>query len=507
MTGTEVPGYELGEELGRGACGRVWSARRRRDGLRCAVKVVAPLDGDLDQAVREAAVLERVRHEHVLRLYDVLPLPGADGATDRLALVLELADGGSLAQVVGSRGHLTAGEVVTVLAPLARALGDLHAAGLSHGDLAPGNVLFGLDGKPRLSDLGVCRVAGEPGTDVFGADGFVAPEVLDGRLPSPASDVYGIGAVGWYCLAGAPAESAIIREPLETLAPHAPTELVDLVTACLTPDPESRPGARALSAALFEVTDPEPVALARGDDPALGLTHRIRAEANRPARSTGGGRTRGRGRGTHRARARSARLALVAAVAVVAVGLLGLALLAPGASPVRWWPGDVHAQGRFEPPARTQSAQAAQTGQSARVPDHDPTSAATPLLRSSEAASSQPRRLLQVLVAARARAWKSGNLDDLASAHAPGSAAMRRDRADLELAAEQQVGYADLEFTVREAEPVRVTDEGARLEAVVDRSAYRVVGPDPGRRPAQRGERVVVELRWTAQGWRIEQWS
>jgi len=154
----QVPGYSLLEPIGSGATGRVWRARREADALLVALKIVDVPDGDVSSAMREAAVLSRVRHRHLIHLYDVLALPGADGRSASIALAVQLAGGGSLAQVLSGRGHLTPGELVTVVAPLAGALADLHRAGVVHGDLSPGNVLFLSDGMPmfgrprRLSD-------------------------------------------------------------------------------------------------------------------------------------------------------------------------------------------------------------------------------------------------------------------------------------------------------------------------------------------------------------------
>src|SRR6478609_7379794 len=157
----QVPGHVVHELIGRGASGAVWAATRVHDRRRVAVKVVAvgapgagggadgeAADGNAAaaQAVRELAVLTRIDNPHVVRLHSATPLE--DG---RLALVLDLVDGGSLAAVVAGRGHLSAGECVTVLAPIARAVADLHTAGVLHGDLSPGNVLFTADGRPMLS--------------------------------------------------------------------------------------------------------------------------------------------------------------------------------------------------------------------------------------------------------------------------------------------------------------------------------------------------------------------
>src|SRR6476646_10037988 len=287
MSQPRVPGHVVHDLIGRGASGAVWAATRIHDRRRVAVKVVAVgapgvgvgADGDAAaaQAVRELAVLTRIDNPHVVRLHCATPLE--DG---RLALVLDLVDGGSLAAVVAGRGHLSAGECVTVLAPIARAVADLHTAGVLHGDLSPGNVLFAADGRPMLSDLGVARLTGERVEDVWATTGFVAPEVADGGQPSPAADVYALGALGWYALTGAAPPSVALRPPLPALAPQAPAGLLRVLVDCLARDPARRPAADQVAVDVFDAAPAEPVRLASGADPAVELTHRLRAAAAEP---------------------------------------------------------------------------------------------------------------------------------------------------------------------------------------------------------------------------------
>jgi len=118
------------------------------------------------RADRELALLRSVRHPFVVPLLDAVVLD--DGS---VALVLALVDGGSLRSLVGARGHLTAGEVVTVLSPLARAIGDLHGLGIEHGDVAPGNVLIERCGRPLLADLETVPVTVSERDEVFGTAG------------------------------------------------------------------------------------------------------------------------------------------------------------------------------------------------------------------------------------------------------------------------------------------------------------------------------------------------
>ena len=171
----------------------VWSATRDADGRAVAIKLVpGPAD---DRGVTRAAP-HRARSARWSR-------PPARPASSRasttrtwcgctrrprcadgtLALVLDLVDGGSYAAVVAARGHLHPGEVVTALSPVSRAVAHLHALGVVHADLSPGNVLFTREGRPMVSDLGVARLFGEQPETLHGTEGFTAPEVLWASSP------------------------------------------------------------------------------------------------------------------------------------------------------------------------------------------------------------------------------------------------------------------------------------------------------------------------------------
>src|SRR5438309_584724 len=80
---------------------------------------------------------------------------------DGAVLVLDLADGGSLAELLAVRGRLTPGEVITAVSPVAAAVAYLHAAEIVHGDVSPANILFTPGGVPLLADLGVARLTGD----------------------------------------------------------------------------------------------------------------------------------------------------------------------------------------------------------------------------------------------------------------------------------------------------------------------------------------------------------
>jgi hypothetical protein len=380
----------------------VWAARCQETGERVALKV-AEADGvdgvDPDVAEREEALGRRVAGSHLVTVRGRVDLE--DG---RVALVMNLADGGSLRDVVTIRGALPVGEVVTALTPLATALAELHEAGVVHADVAPANVLFTADGRPMLADLSSAWLAedGWP-TQSRGTSGFTAPEVALARPPVPTSDVWSLGALAWYARTGGltpprwlgelhwsgavagtddpngEEENGTVTDVVGAVGP----ELSPLLIRMLAAEPDVRPSAAEVALALYRVAPPEPVGLVgRHPDPAAAVTTRIRRDAaetrsrsqlraverveeRRARRAERRRRVRGLLRPWHRgpetssagARAWSWRLRLVV-VAVVGVvlagGMLGLLVLTGGPLEVTFRPvgeTSTDAPGRAVPPS------------------------------------------------------------------------------------------------------------------------------------------------------------
>lgn len=533
-----MPGYAVADLVGAGGSGQVWAATSLATGGPVAVKVLPPESlapgadpgADPGEALRELATLTAVGGDHIMSVHEAMLL--GDGS---LAIVMDLMTGGSLATLVRHRGHLSAGETVTVLAPVAAALAALHREGVVHGDVAPGNVLLDRSGRPRVSDLGTALVRGEVPDEVRGTSGFVAPEVLLGADPGTASDVYGVGALGWLCLTGrAPAPGPLrgaLADQVEHLGAGA-AELVKVLTEALWADPERRPGASALAVAIFDAAEAEPLHLTHPGDDVSVVTRRIRTAAResaddaatgqrrggrgvqgRPRGRAGHGRARGhdgqgrpRGRHTSSGRGASRRGARP-------VGLAGLAALAVALMAGAWWIG--------RPESAASADRAVAAGPAAAVSSHPaetPAASAAaastaPAVIAAEAAdprldprapSTDPRALVQALADARARAWVTGVAARLNEADAPRSAAMREDAAAL--AGVQRAGrrYVGLRFTVAKARLEQMSLQRTTIRTRVDASAYAVVGrTSREERPAKVGEEVLLEVVWTEAGWRV----
>lgn len=147
--GAVVGGLRLVRKLGDARAAQVFLGfgAGGEEPVTAAVKVYA--EHQRDRAEVEIQALSRVTGAHVVRLSDLANAPGGGAA-----LILERLELGSLAQLLENRAALTPGEAVTILAPLARAVDELHAAGVSHGSLSPLRVLFRADGAPVLIGFG-----------------------------------------------------------------------------------------------------------------------------------------------------------------------------------------------------------------------------------------------------------------------------------------------------------------------------------------------------------------
>lgn len=194
--------YELLEEVGAGGMGRVLRAHDRTLDRTVAVKLLAPhLLGDPDAvaALRgEAQLAASVRHPNVVQVLDAVL-----DDTDQPAVVMEYVDGPSLREVVPADG-MELDEALQVVAAVGSGLAAVHAAGLVHRDVTPGNVLLD-QGQPRLTDFGIARSAAATATQTIrGSVGYLAPEQASGTAIGPAADVYALGCLATTVLTGRP---------------------------------------------------------------------------------------------------------------------------------------------------------------------------------------------------------------------------------------------------------------------------------------------------------------
>ncbi|WP_041819464.1 serine/threonine-protein kinase [Streptomyces davaonensis] len=214
--------YRLEDRIGRGGMGVVWRATDQLLGRRVAVKEF-PFDetdsGSLSPAdlrrrrertLREARAVARLRHPHIIVVHDVVE------HAERPYIVMELIEGGSLADRISAYGPVDAAEAARIGADLLSALRTAHAAGVLHRDIKPANVLIdNATGRVVLTDFGIAQVAGastltETGTFV-GSPEYTAPERMSGAGTGPASDLWSVGALLCTAVSG---ESPFRRDSL-----------------------------------------------------------------------------------------------------------------------------------------------------------------------------------------------------------------------------------------------------------------------------------------------------
>ncbi|MEV2259011.1 bifunctional serine/threonine-protein kinase/ABC transporter substrate-binding protein [Streptomyces anulatus] len=254
-----IAGYRVLGRLGAGGMGVVLLGRSPGGAL-VAIKLIraeyADDVGFRARFRREVAIARQVRNRWAV------PVVDADTEAPAPWLATEFVPGPALSEAVGSGGPLPERGVRALGSMLAEALEAVHAAGLVHRDVKPGNVLLGLDG-PRLIDFGIARALDDTvltATDVIvGSPGFLSPEQAQGRRIGPASDVFSLGCVLVYAATGGrpfgsgPVEAMLFRTVHDTADLSAlPPGLVPVVEACLSKDPGDRPAAAEIRRAFAE---------------------------------------------------------------------------------------------------------------------------------------------------------------------------------------------------------------------------------------------------------------
>lgn len=215
--GRQVGRFVLERPLGPEARHGAWLARDSERGDHCVVKIhgVGPGGAWQWELVRaEAKALQRTSHPNLVGFRATV----FDRATGIAAVVTDWVPGIDLANFV-ARGSVLVEDALGILRGCARGLQALHAAGVVHGDLHPGNVVVTGDADSRsatLIDLGMAAIAGSRRSVPGGVLGFLAPESVLGQPPTPASDQYSLGCIVHFLITGEPPVPA--RETLDALA-------------------------------------------------------------------------------------------------------------------------------------------------------------------------------------------------------------------------------------------------------------------------------------------------
>ena len=182
---------------------------------------------------------------------------GNDG-TQRAYIVMELVNGESLEERLRRENRLGVSATLDIIAQAAAALQDAHDCDLIHRDIKPANLLLRSDGVVKLTDFGIVRVLDSTSLTetglMVGTIRYMSPEQLSGRTATPASDIYALGIVAYFCVAGHPPfdfdESmavalAHVSDPLPPMPPDVPQQVAELFSQMLAKDPDQRPSTAA----------------------------------------------------------------------------------------------------------------------------------------------------------------------------------------------------------------------------------------------------------------------
>jgi serine/threonine protein kinase len=263
--------YQLEQCIGVGGMSQVWRGFDEVLARPVAVKVLSTAlaaDARSGERVRtEARAAAQLAHPNVANVYDfgvaALPSHGADAPY----IVMELVDGATLADHL-AHGPMDWHIAVRVCAEVSAALAAAHSHGIVHRDVKPANVMLTPSGA-KVLDFGIASSAGVRDTQqdgtVLGTPAYLAPERLDGRAVTPATDMYAVGVVLYQCLTGrlpwkpetgpqpyVPRHGTL--EPLPDIEGLAP-EVAELCTRCLSRDPDERPSSLVAALVLAEAVD------------------------------------------------------------------------------------------------------------------------------------------------------------------------------------------------------------------------------------------------------------
>lgn len=244
--------YALERELGRGGMGIVYLARDLRLERVVAIKLLPPdraVAERRERFLREARTAARLSHPHIIAIHAV------EEIGEFVFFVMSFVDGETLGARVRRDGPLKPHDAARILREVAWALAYAHGQGVVHRDVKPDNVLLeGPSGRALVADFGIARSVQAPGVsaehELIGTPEYMSPEQASGEPLDGRSDLYSLGVVAYYALAGrlpftSPTVAAILTQhltktPPPLAVPGAPRHLVAAVERCLAKDPAQR---------------------------------------------------------------------------------------------------------------------------------------------------------------------------------------------------------------------------------------------------------------------------
>ncbi len=248
--------YQLSSRVAIGGMGEVWQATDLVIGRTVAIKILKDEylgdPGFLERFRAEARHAALVNHEGIANVFDYGEEEGS------AYLVMELVPGEALSTILERERVLATDRVLDIVAQTASALHAAHSAGLVHRDIKPGNLLITPDGRVKITDFGIARIADQvPLTatgQVMGTVQYLSPEQASGHPASPTTDIYSLGIVAYEALAGkrpftGESQVAIAMAQINEAPPELPITVSEpvrnLVYACIAKNPADRPASAA----------------------------------------------------------------------------------------------------------------------------------------------------------------------------------------------------------------------------------------------------------------------
>jgi len=302
-----IPGYAIEAEVGRGGMGVVYRARQQSMDRAVAIKVLPPATARnptfVERFLREARAAAKLNHENVVAAID------AGRASEFVYFVMEFVDGETVQALIERNGKLAFPEALSILIQVVRALDHAHRHGLVHRDVKPENVIIARDGRAKLCDLGLARLAPPPDEAGGGAAGggemktgvavgtpyYCAPEQARGLVDIDIrADLYALGASAYHMLAGErPFDGGDAREilwkqvnrpfpALEEKRDDLPKPFLDLLPRLVEKDRDARPATpadvlAALEAIRDEIEGRAPAGAGRSRRPGSSSERRLAA--------------------------------------------------------------------------------------------------------------------------------------------------------------------------------------------------------------------------------------
>jgi eukaryotic-like serine/threonine-protein kinase len=257
----QISRYRVDGEIGRGGMGVVHRAVDTRLGRAVAIKLL-PADEALDperrrRFVQEARAASALNHPHIVTIYEI------DEHEGTTFIAMELVDGTPLDRLIAG-GPLPAATALEYGAQIASALAAAHGAGIIHRDIKPANVMITADGRAKVLDFGLAKLAERPAGDatvsavgtragtILGTAAYMSPEQAQGQPADARSDLFSLGAVIYEMIAGrrpfagtsdVGVLTAILRDdppPLAIAQPATSAGVEAIVTRALAKDPAAR---------------------------------------------------------------------------------------------------------------------------------------------------------------------------------------------------------------------------------------------------------------------------